>query len=141
MGAARRLGVVNDRAIDARARAALAEASSVREAVEAQRLIDDFIASATAHGPTAVPLKAVSPKGVSVATGRRGWYLRRNHTLAIGDDGAYLLLALMGEPTLLERLRGVTITPQRPSLTVGRGGRDGESGDLADFLTAALRGL
>ena len=40
----------------------------------------------------------------------------------------------------MARLRGVKLEPTRPSLRVGQGGRDGETGDLEEFLTWALEG-
>ena len=38
----------------------------------------------------------------------------------------------------MERIRGVKIFPSPPPLIVGLGGRDGETGDLADFLARRL---
>jgi hypothetical protein len=35
---------------------------------------------------------------------------------------------------LRERISGVKLKPSAPPLIVGKGGRDGESGDLAEFL-------
>lgn len=126
------------RADDARRMAELAEAAAAGEAVKAQALIDAFVADARQRGIAPVPLEATSPRGSKVRTGLRGWYLRRNRALGISDDGGYYILTLAAEPTIMERLRGVQLHPTRPSLVVGRGGRDGESGDLADFLAAAL---
>ena len=37
-----------------------------------------------------------------------------------------------------ERLRGVTVPATPPPLVVGRGGRDGDSGDLSTFLAWRL---
>ena len=39
---------------------------------------------------------------------------------------------------LRERLTGVTLQPSPPPLVVGRGGRDGESGPLQDYLERRL---
>ena len=39
---------------------------------------------------------------------------------------------------LKERLRGVQLRPSPPPLIVGKGGRDGETGDLAEFLARRL---
>jgi hypothetical protein len=38
----------------------------------------------------------------------------------------------------LERLRGVKLAAAPPPLVVGRGGRDGETGDLVEFLDRVL---
>jgi len=35
---------------------------------------------------------------------------------------------------LRERFTGVKLMPSPPPLIIGRGGKDGESGDLAEFL-------
>lgn len=129
------------RAEDARRMAELAEAAAEGEARRAQALIDAFLADAHERGLAPRPLQARSPKGTTLRTGLEGWYLRRNHTVAIGTDGGLYILSLPSEPSLRERVTGVRLQPTRPSLVVGRGGRDGESGDLADFLHAALDGL
>ncbi|MET1006616.1 MAG: hypothetical protein ABWX96_13790, partial [Propionibacteriaceae bacterium] len=63
---------------------------------------------------------------------KSGWYLRKNQSLAIGDDGAYYVLTVPGG--LKERLTGVKLTASPPPLIVGKGGRDGETGDIAQFL-------
>lgn len=121
--------------------AELAEAAAEAEARKAQALIDAFVVDARERGLAPVDLVAVSARGAKVKTGLQGWYLRRNHALAVSVDGGYYILTLTGEPSLAERVRGVRLQPTRPSLTVGRGGRDGESGPLAGFLAAALTGL
>jgi len=35
---------------------------------------------------------------------------------------------------LRDRFSGAKLTPSQPPLVIDRGGKDGESGDLADFL-------
>lgn len=127
------------RADDARRLADLAAAQEAGEAQRAQRLIDAFVERAEAAGLPAVALRAVTPGGASLKTDKRGWYLRRNRSLAIGTDGGLYILAIP-EPGVVAKLRGVRLTPTPPSLTVGRGGRDGESGDLSWFLERALGG-
>ena len=74
--------------------------------------------------------------GQSVKTDKVGWYLRKNESLAIGEDGAYYILTVPGG--LKERLRGVQLKPSPPPLIVGKGGRDGETGDLSEFLERML---
>ena len=34
----------------------------------------------------------------------------------------------------MERVRGVKLEPSSPPMHIGRGGRDGETGDLKEFL-------
>ena len=99
---------------------------------QAQRLIDAFVVEARARGIAPEPLRATLFDGHGVKTDRSGWYLRKNKSVAIGDDGAYYVLTVPGG--LRERFTGVRLQPTPPPLEVGRGGRDGETGDLADFL-------
>lgn len=128
----------NPRAEAARIRMELAEQHARAEAKEAQALIDDFIAKAHAQGLEPVPLKAQLLDGHVVKTDKRGWYLRQNHSIAIDTDGGYHSLVVPGG--LMERLRGKKLTPSQPSLQVGRGGRDGETGTLKEFLGWVLEG-
>ena len=102
--------------MDALERAALVEKAAEREAVRAQVLIDRFVADALASGLEPVPLRART----------------------LDTDGGYHVLHVPGG--LMARLRGVKLEPTRPSLRVGQGGRDGETGDLEEFLTWALEG-
>ena len=125
------------RAEDSARRAEL-EAAAVRaEAAQAQVLIDAFLAEAKAKGIAPVPLRATLYTGQSVKTDKRGWYLRKNESLAIGDDGAYYILTVPGG--LKERLRGVTLKPSLPPMYVGKGGKDGDTGDLREYLDRILR--
>ncbi|MDO5092323.1 MAG: hypothetical protein Q4D79_02705 [Propionibacteriaceae bacterium] len=126
------------RRADALRRLDLAEQAADREAALAQRLIDQFVADAVAAGLEPVPLRATTLDGHMVRTDRRGWYLRQNHSIAIDTDGGYHVLTVPGG--LKARLRGVRLEPTRPSLQVGRGGRDGETGDLSEFLAWVLAG-
>ncbi len=120
------------------ARRAELEAASVRaEAAQAQVLIDAFLAQAKARGIQPVPLRATLYSGQSVKTDKRGWYLRNNQSLAIGDDGAYYILTVPGG--LKERLRGVQLKPSLPPLYVGKGGKDGDTGDLREYLDRILK--
>lgn len=127
------------RADDARRRVELNESSARLEAARAQQLIDEFVVKANAQGLKPVPLRATTFEGREVKTDKMGWYLRRNHSLAIGTDGAYYQLVVPAGT--LAWLRGVKLRPSQPSLQVGRGGRDGETGDLAEFLAWTLQGL
>ena len=120
------------------ARRAELEAAAVRaEAAQAQVLIDDFLAEAKAREIAPVPLRATLYTGQSVKTDKRGWYLRKNESLAIGDDGAYYILTVPGG--LKERLRGVKLKPSLPPLYVGKGGKDGDTGDLREYLDRILQ--
>lgn len=120
------------RAEEAARRAELAAAQERGESVQAQKLIDQFVADAAVRGIAAEALRATLYSGQSVKTDKRGWYLRKNVSLAIGEDGAYYILTVPGG--LRERIAGVKLRSSPPPLIVGKGGRDGESGDIADFL-------
>lgn len=124
------------RAEEAARRAELAAAQERGESQQAQVLVDAFVAEARARGIAAEPLRATLFSGQSVKTDKRGWYLRKNQSLAIGEDGGYYVLTVPGG--LRERLTGVALQPSPPPLVVGRGGRDGESGSLSDFLAWRL---
>jgi hypothetical protein len=125
------------RAEEAARRAELAAAAGQEESRQAQRLIDAFVAEARARGVAPEPLRATLFDGHGVRTDKTGWYLRKNKSVAIGDDGAYYVLTVPGG--LRERLGGVRLQPSPPPLEVGRGGRDGETGDLAEFLRKRLQ--
>jgi hypothetical protein len=124
------------RAEEAARRAELAAARDQAESREAQRLIDGFVVEAKARGVVPEPLRATLFDGHAVRTDKSGWYLRKNKSVAVGDDGAYYVLTVPGG--LRERLGGVRLQPSPPPLEVGRGGRDGETGDLAEFLRKRL---
>ena len=79
-----------------------------------------------AHSPT---------PGRRVRTDKLGWYLNRARTLAVAPDGSYFQLVTAG--SAIARFTGVKLSPSAPTLEIGRGGRDGETGDLADFLARA----
>jgi hypothetical protein len=120
------------RAEEAAHRAELAAAQERGESVQAQKLIDGFVQEARTRGLPAEPLRATLFSGQSVRTDKTGWYLRKNRSLAIGEDGGYYVLTVPGG--LRERVSGVKLRPSPPPLVVGKGGRDGESGSLTDFL-------
>jgi hypothetical protein len=124
------------RAEDAAQRAELAAAQERGESIQAQKLINEFLAAAKAKGIAPHPLRATLYSGQSVKTDKIGWYLRKNHSVAIGDDGHYYVLIVPGG--LRERLSGAKLQPTPPPLVVGRGGKDGETGDLAKFLQLRL---
>ena len=120
------------RAEEAARRAELAANAGRAESKQAQVLIDRFVADARERGIAPQPLRATLYSGQNVKTDKVGWYLRKNQSLAIGEDGSYYILTVPGG--WRERLTGVKLKPSPPPMVVGKGGRDGESGDLAEFL-------
>jgi hypothetical protein len=124
------------RAEEAAKRAELAAAQERAESLQAQKLIDAFLAAAKVKGIPPQPLRATLYSGRSVKTDKVGWYLRKNQSVAVGDDGSYYVLIVPGG--FRERLSGVKLQPSPPPLVVGKGGKDGETGDLAEFLQLRL---
>ena len=120
----------------ARVREEMAVAAARQEAKAAQRLIDEFIVQARQEGITPQPLRAQLISGGTAKTDQIGWYIKANQSVAIGEDGSYYVLTVHGG--LKEKMRGVHLAPSQPGLVVSRGGRDGESGDLKQFLDARL---
>ncbi len=126
------------RAEDARKRAELAASSGRYESERAQILIDAFIVKAMDLGIDPAPLRARTFAGTEVKTDKVGWYIRKNRSIAVGTDGGYYQLTVPGGSGFMERLRGVKLVATPPPLVVGRGGRDGETGDLSEFLDRVL---
>lgn len=124
------------RAEDAARRAELEAAQERGESLQAQKLIDEFVAAAKAKAIAPHRLHATLYSGQSVKTDKIGWYIRKNESVAVGEDGSYYVLVVPGG--LRQRFSGVKLTPSPPPLIVGKGGRDGDTGDLADFLKLRL---
>jgi hypothetical protein len=124
------------RAEEAARRAELAAGQQRAESAKAQVLIDQFLVDADAAGLSPEPLRATLYDGSSVKTDKSGWYIRKNRSVAVGEDGSYYVLTVPGG--FKERLRGVRLKPTPPPLEIGKGGRDGESGPMADFLRWTL---
>lgn len=118
--------------------AELAASARAGESRAAQVIVDRFVEEVAARGIAPVPLQATQLDGRRVSTDKTGWYVNKKQSLGIGTDGSWYVLTV---PTsLLSRFTGVKLHPSPPELVVARGGRDGESGDLQDFLDRVLRG-
>ena len=126
----------NSRAEDARRREEMAAAALRNESIAAQVQVDEFVATAKSRGLTPEPLRAQLMDGTRVKRDQVGWYLNKARTLAIAPDGRFFQLLTTGGR--LARFTGVKLSPSPPPLVIGRGGRDGETGDLKDFLARAL---
>lgn len=125
----------SQRQTDARRRHELAAAAAQGEGRAAQEHLDAFVARLKLAAVAPEPLQATLLNGARVRTDQVGWYLNRAQTLAIAADGTYYQLVTTGSP--LARFTGVKLTPSTPTLEIGRGGRDGETGALTDFLERA----
>ena len=124
------------RAEEAARRAELAANQERAESAKAQVLIDQFLRDARIAGMEPEPLRATLFDGSSVKTDKTGWYIRKNRSVAVGADGSYYSLTVPGG--WKARLRGVRLKSTPPPLEIGKGGRDGESGPMADFLRWTL---
>jgi hypothetical protein len=119
----------------------LAELADLRrrgETAAARTLLEGFVADALEAGIPAGPLVAQCPgRRRPIRTDRTGWYLRRDHSLAVSEESDFLVLT---RPLPWHAgLRGpVPVPASDPPLVVGRGGRDGDSIDLADLLRRRL---
>jgi hypothetical protein len=122
-------------AVEAQAeRAARARAEEVARARE---LVAGFVAEARRRGLATAPLLVrVGDSRETYRSGLTGWYLRRDGSYAVAEDGeAYVLTA---PRSLRARWTGVTLVPDEPRLQAGIGGRDGESVALATLLELRL---
>lgn len=107
------------------------------EARQARQLVMEFVRAARERGVSPTPLTAQAHHGrTRYRTGLHGWYLKSDRSVAIGTDGAFYLLTVPA--SLRARFLGTPVTPTEPKMTIGAGGRDGESIPLADLLKKRL---
>ena len=117
--------------------AAALEAGRAAEAREAAELIAGFVREASERGLSPEVLSARSFDGRSTYRTRiRGWYLKSNRSVAVGDDGGYYVLTVPS--SLRARFTGADLQPSTPRLVVGAGGGDGETIPLAQLLRRRL---
>jgi hypothetical protein len=123
------------RAIDEHA-AALA-AGREAEARQAADLLVSFVRRAAERGLPPHPLSARTFDGrATYRTKVRGWYLKSNRSVAVGEHGEYYVLSVPS--SLRARFAGADLTPSTPRLIVGAGGGDGETIPLARLLDQRL---
>lgn len=119
------------------ARAELAARARAQEVAAARELVAGFVADARARGLAVTPLLArIGDTRDTCRTGLTGWYLRRDGSLGVGEDGELYVLSV--PKSLRARWRGVTLTPDEPRLQAGIGARDGESIALDALLALRL---
>jgi hypothetical protein len=117
--------------------AAAQEAGRAAEARQAAALLDDFVHRAAERGLPPHPLTARSFDGrATYRTHVRGWYLKSNRSVAVGEDGEYYVLTVPA--SLRARFAGADLSPSMPRLIVGAGGGDGETVPLAQLLAQRL---
>lgn len=117
-----------------------AEALARRQAAEsaqARVLLADFVRRATAQGLPSQQLVVQGYGGKGSAKSQvRGWYLRLDQAVGVGEDGEFYVLT--APLTLLDRVRGIRISPTDPPLVIGQGGRDGDTIDMVQALDRLL---
>jgi hypothetical protein len=117
--------------------AAALDADRAAEAARAGELLTRFVQQAAERGLTPGVLTATSFDGrATYRTKVRGWYLKRNKTVAVGEDAGYYVLTVPA--SLRARFTGAEIRPSVPRLVVGAGGGDGETIPLAQLLERRL---
>jgi hypothetical protein len=117
--------------------AAAQDADRAAEAREAGALLARFVRRAAEQGLAPRPLSARTFDGRSTYRTRvKGWYLKSNRSVAVGEDGGYYVLSVPS--SLKSRFAGAEIAPSVPRLIVGAGGGDGETVPLAKLLDQRL---
>jgi hypothetical protein len=107
------------------------------EVAQARVLVAGFIEEARRRGLATSPLLVRAGDSRDTYTcGLVGWYLRRDGSLGVAEDGEMYVLS--APKSLRARFRGVTLRPDEPRLQAGIGGRDGESVALATLLELRL---
>jgi hypothetical protein len=117
--------------------AAAQAASREAEARQAAELLTAFVRRAAERGLSPHPLTARSFDGrAAYRTRAKGWYLKSNRSVAVGEHGEYYVLTVPA--SLRARFTGADLTPSTPRLIVGAGGGDGETMPLAQLLDQRL---
>lgn len=117
--------------------AAALELARATEAAQAADLLRTFVDRAAERGLQPTVLRARALDGRSTYRTRvRGWYLKANRSVAVGDDAAFYVLSVPS--SLRARLTGATLAPSTPRLLIGAGGGDGETMPLAQLLQRRL---
>jgi hypothetical protein len=118
-------------------RAAALEADRTAEARRAEALLDEFVHRAGERGLRPHTLTARTLDGRSTyKTHVRGWYLKSDRSVAVGEDGGYYVLTVA--PSLRARFTGADLSPSLARLIVGAGGGDGETIPLRTLLDRRL---
>jgi hypothetical protein len=138
------VGVEDSEWLRQRRRAIAAHAAELQrqEAAESERaaaMLAEFARTARARGLPTVALVARSHDGRHrYRTGLRGWYLRPDGGIAVGEDGRFYILSV--QRSLRAFVTGARLQPSRPRLVLGEGGRDGERVPLRAQLDSLLEG-
>jgi hypothetical protein len=113
------------------------ERQKAAETAQAKDLVAAFVREALDRGLHTTPLTARAyGRRARYRTGLRGWYVRADRSVAVGENGEYYVLS--APPSWRSRIAGARIAPGDPPLIVGEGGRDGESMPLRAVLQRRL---
>jgi hypothetical protein len=119
------------------AQAERAARNRATEVAAAQKVVDDFVATAIERGLATTELFVrAGDSSDTYRCGLVGWYVRRDGSVGVTPDGR--MWTLSAPKSLKARLRGVVLEPTEPRLQAGIGGRDGESVALATLLELRL---
>ncbi len=117
--------------------AAAFEAGRAAEAEQAGKLLADFVRRAAERDLPPTVLRARAFDGhATYRTRLRGWYLKANRSVAVGEDGRFYVLSVPS--SLRARFAGADVSPSTPRLIVGAGGGDGETMPLEQLLRRRL---
>jgi hypothetical protein len=109
------------------------------DAAAAEEMLRGFLRAARDRGLPPVALVARSYDGRHrYRTNLRGWYLRADEGIAVGEDGKFYILAVRG--SVRDLITGAHVAPARPRLVIGEGGRDGDRITLRTLLDRRLDG-
>ncbi len=119
------------------AHGAALDRQTAAEIARARDLVAQFAAQARERGlrPTALTARPYHGRG-RYRTGLRGWYLRPDGVLAVGEDGEFYVLTVPA--SVRARFTGVSVRPGEPRLVIGDGARDGERIALEELLRRRL---
>jgi hypothetical protein len=119
------------------AHAAAQAAARSAEAATASALLADFVREAASKGLRPQALRARSLSGrATYRTRLRGWYLRADRSVAVGEDGRFYVLS--APASWRARWTGAELRPSEPRLVLGAGGGDGEAVPLDQLLRRRL---
>jgi hypothetical protein len=119
------------------AHAAAQAAARSAEAATASALLADFVREAANRGLRPQALRARSLSGrATYRTRLRGWYLRADRSVAVGEDGRFYVLS--APASWRARWTGAELRPSEPRLVLGAGGGDGEAVPLDQLLRRRL---
>ena len=121
----------------AQAGAERAERARAADVARARELVAGFVRDARERGLATEELLVRAGEGPSTyRCALVGWYLRRDGSLAIAEDGE--MYVLTAPKSLRARFSGVTLEPVEPRTQAGIGARDGESIALDALLALRL---